>query len=296
MRKQNLLTLIIIILTTSACMSTERSYDPENREDFNYDKSKSFAMNVVDGSLDFHNGLIDANVAEDADITADALSKASDTYLGFINGGLGGALLGLFGSSYGEYPLNAGYGIYYVPISDRSIKSIDAAYEFVNNQIIKATESEYGIKYSYSIWTASHSYEMIYEGPYCTDLQAKIYPNGKKLYTERYMQKRNITELNQCVKSGYNNISLMKFTTTTPKGEKGNYAVMGIRAMGWYTNFKVVDKLDPNFYYLRPVSKINNAPFVYNDAKAWFFINPKSGIKDNITKQQLSNVFPKIIY
>ncbi|MCC4834539.1 hypothetical protein LMH66_17980 [Shewanella sp. 10N.7] len=292
--KSNNSILLVVSFCMVACVSTKRSYSPEESDDFIYDKSQSFAMNVVNGSLGFHNGIMDARIAENADIKADALSKTADTYMGLMSNGIGGALLGLLGSSHGEYPLNSGYGIYYVPIKDTSNQSIDESYNYVNSQIIKATETEYNIKYSHSIWTPGHSYEMIYEGSYCADLQSKIYPNGKKVYTEKYMSKRNITKINQCVRSGYNDISLMKFTTSTPKGQQGNYAVIGIKTMGWFSNLKITDQLDSNFYYIRPVSKINSAPFVYNDGKAWFFIKPESEVNESLSKDEVAKLFPKL--
>ncbi|MCL1092107.1 hypothetical protein L2744_21445 [Shewanella profunda] len=52
------ITLLASLLLVG-CASTEL-YKPQSDKDFVYDPANSFAMNVVDGSLGFHNGLTDA--------------------------------------------------------------------------------------------------------------------------------------------------------------------------------------------------------------------------------------------
>ncbi|QUN05852.1 hypothetical protein KDN34_17045 [Shewanella yunxiaonensis] len=266
--------LMLSLLTACASTST-LSYEPEESGDYKFDPDSSFAMNVVEGSLGFHNGLRDADAPKDADTSPTAINYAGNAYLGLMANGIGGALLGLLGTNSGEYPLDYGYGIYYVPVSDFSKASLDSAYAKVESDIIHAIEVGHSVKFSHKVNKPSGDVSLIFSGDKCTALKSDPRFNG--YFTEAYLKAHQITRIDQCELGGYKSFDLMRFSHTTPNKQNGNYAVIGIRHLGQYTSLRAMAQMNDNFYFFNPKNIINPAPFVLHNNLAWFFIDPVKG-------------------
>lgn len=265
----------LMLSLLAACASTELSYSPEESDGFKFDPDSSFAMNVVEGSLGFHNGLSDSEVSEDASSSPTAINYAGDAYLGLMSNGIGGALLGLLGSNYGSYPLNTGYGIFYVPVQDHSKASIAAAYEYVNQSIIHAVNKGENMSFSFKQRLADGHMSFIFEGDRC--LKSRTNPEYQRLYTQRYIDYMGLTKPNQCEAAGYYKLALMRFSQVTPDKQQGDFAVIGIQNIRSYTSFEAIENMGNNFYFFQPSSRTNPAPYVFHGDKAWFFITPVEG-------------------
>lgn len=140
--------LSITLLAASlliGCASTD-PYKPQSDEDFVYDPDKSFAMNVVDGSLGVHNGLTDAARPQDADTGPDAVSYTADAIIGFGNGGgLGGAFLSMLSTNQGNKPLHSYYGIVFYPITQKG--NVQNIFDSIEIELIAKVEQSRDLKF-----------------------------------------------------------------------------------------------------------------------------------------------------
>ena len=129
--------LLVLGMLTSmmiGCASTD-PYTAQSNDDFVYDSNMSFAMNVVDGSLGFHNGLRDTDAPKNSDTTPGALDYAADGIIGAaFGGGLGGGLLSMLGTNKANEPLHTYYGIVYYPIDKKG--NIQNVFDNIENDRI----------------------------------------------------------------------------------------------------------------------------------------------------------------
>lgn len=284
-------TIAAVSLMLGACASTsERSYEPAEKTDFVYDNSKSFAMNVVDGSLGFHTGLEDAEAAKGSSATAGVIDTLGASYLGFMANGFAGGLLGMMSGAGTNAPLDSGFGIYYVPVKAHDKANLDVAFSYIDQQIIKATESSYNVKFVKAPFVSHQGKKFVFSGEYCKDQRTKY----AKAYEMPQYKLYELTADDMCLQSGYSSVSLMKYATTTPDGKAGDYAVIGVRGLG-FTKFPELIKLEGDFYYFQPKQAgVVTIPFVYHNDKASFFVNPKTSAKSDVTVHELGEIYPKL--
>ncbi|GGB53215.1 hypothetical protein GCM10011607_12170 [Shewanella inventionis] len=101
------MTIGIVATLTLVCASTDPN-KAQSDDDFAYNPDMSFAMNVVTGSLGFHN----------SSKTSGALDYTSSGIIVSAFGvGMGDALLSILGTNQGNKPLHTYYGIVYYPIT-----------------------------------------------------------------------------------------------------------------------------------------------------------------------------------
>lgn len=263
----------VIFSLLSGCSSLwELSYTPKYKEGFKFDEDYSFAMNVVEGSVGEHGRVRDTILPEAADLNKSNTAVLADSYIGFLADGVGGALLGAFGGS-SSYPFNSGYGIFYIPVSDYSKESLDKAYNSVDQAIIKATSIVRGLDYSHTTRTPSGSLEFIFEGQFCYD-NRNIPINKERVYKPSYLKKYNITKENQCNTSGYFKLDLLRFSSITPDGKNGKFAVIGAVSLGRYTSTDVRVHIGGDFYFFSSGSS-SIAPHVIHGDRVWYFIKPQ---------------------
>ncbi|WP_144211825.1 hypothetical protein [Shewanella donghaensis] len=276
-----LTTTLIATSLLTGCASTD-PYTPESDKDFVYDNDMSFAMNVVDGSLGFHNGLRDANRPKDADTTAGTMDYIADGVIGFGGGGIGGAFLSMLGTNQGTAPLNRGLLISYVPSS-----SPQDAIKFAVKKINDKTSNELNSIYSHHISRGGHIYN-IFEGEGCKQKQLHY----SSLYTTEFNQKYSINNENQCIGNGYVSPYISKITSLTPNKHKGHFYVVVFPSIDLATPMNILTNLDDSFYYFQPKTRNLRFPFVYHNNEAWLFLADENNT--SITKDQLLKTNPNL--
>lgn len=291
MKKASILIIASLAMLSSACSITHTTYEPEHDEGFVYEDEKSFAMNVVDGSLNFHYGLRDANVEWESRVAPSGLDYAASGVLGFMWGGVAGGFLGLMSTNANDAPLNYAYGIGYIPVTEQSEIQMQKVIDKVNQDLIDATEKAYDVKFSHFV-KQGDEYRQFYSGNTCAEHQ-KLVP---QFYTEFHLKDKQITGNDQCQLSGHEGIRLYRYSTINPEGEKGLFAVVGINRLGVNTRFKTTEQLDKEYYIFQPANKLFGAPFVMTHDKLWFFTVPKKEMPKGgfFPKEQIRTVFPKL--
>jgi hypothetical protein len=284
--------LYISLLATAllmGCASTD-PYKPQSDKDFVYDPDKSFAMNVIDGSLGFHNGLTDANRPKDADTTPGAGSYAADAIIGFGNGGgLGGAFLSMLGTNISNAPLNHAYGIAYISVESFDQVNMDKALSSLENIVSVGASDTFNIKYTKKVKYKTFDL-YTYHGDECLRRQNMFQKDQVEL---------GISDPLDCVAAGHITPKLLAKTTTTPNGSAGKYLVFGLEKMSYQTFFRAaknipsVSKLG-EFYYFVPTSPTNAVPFVYFNQKAHLFIKPDGNNLSSISIENLEKISPKL--
>ncbi|MCU8056163.1 hypothetical protein L5L78_08110 [Shewanella sp. SM34] len=284
--------LYISLLATAllmGCASTD-PYKPQSDKDFVYDPAKSFAMNVIDGSLGFHNGLTDANRPKDADTTTGAGSYAADAIIGFGNGGgLGGAFLSMLGTNTGNAPLNHTYGIAYIPVESFEQVNMDKALSSLEKIVSIGASKTFDITYTKKV--KYKTFELYtYHGDECLRRQNMFKKDQEEL---------GITDPLDCVAAGHTSPTLLSKTTTTPNGSTGKYLVFGLEKMSYQTFFRAAINIPSlsefgEFYYFVPASPTNSLPFVYFNQKAHLFIKPDGNNLSSISIENLEKISPKL--
>lgn len=255
------------------CASTD-PYTPQSDEDFVYDEDYSFAMNVIDGSLGFHNGLRDARRPKDADSTPGVGSYAANGIIGAaFGGGLGGGLLGLLGTNTGNEPLHSYYGVVYFPVAQKG--NVQSVFDTIEQELIDAAESKREVffvgKSKYSKSTVLN-----FKGKGC-DIENEAWGFEKQ---------------DTCAFIHYLPPKLLKYASVNPRGEKGLYAVIGYEE--FYTAAYLSFDIDAKYYTFSPVLRNRTLfPFVVNDKKIYPFVKPnKNKDADYLTIEQLINIEP----
>ncbi|QIR16327.1 hypothetical protein [Shewanella aestuarii] len=276
---KNFKTLATTLFATSllaGCAATD-PYTPQSDKDFVYDNDYSFAMNVIDGSLGFHNGLRDANRPVDADTSPGAMDYLADGVIGFGGGGFGGAFLSMLGTNQGNAPLNKSFGLVYVPVKDKSKEEIEKAFAKIDSDIKDTILKHFDLKFDKILVKDSYKY-FYFNGTACVQYNFAI---GSK-------------EANpNCVFAGYKEKNLLKFSSTTPDKEIGLFAVIGLTEMSTGQFFNLYSSKEYFAFY--PKGFKSDIPFVIHQGKAHLFIKPKnSEDKTSITFNDLKKISPKV--
>lgn len=270
--------LSITLLATSlliGCASTD-PYKPQSDKDFVYDPDKSFAMNVVDGSLGFHNGLTDAARPQDADTTPGAGAYAADAIIGFGNGGgLGGAFLSMLSTNQGNEPLNTYYGVVFYPISQKG--NVQVIFDEIEQELIKE---------------AQNKRNMTFVNKSTKDGYILLTFSGENCKLDRELM--NLPPKTTCDFIHYTPPKLLRYATVNPRGETGMFAVVGYER--FYTGRALSLDLDEKYYVFSPVLRNRTKfPFVSNAQKIYPFIKPsKSSEITSISIEQLMHIDPWI--
>jgi hypothetical protein len=275
-RKKHLFVALCASVIIAGCASTD-PYSPQSDNDFKYDNDMSFAMNVIDGSLGFHNGLRDANRPSDADATPGTASYAADAILGFGNGGgLGGAFLSMLGTNQGNKPLHTYYGIVYYPVEAKG--NIQNVYDNIDSELINAAVSHRNLQY---IGTKANK-----------ENGSLISFKGEGCLADKAFFKLKATDI--CNYIHYENKSLLRYSKTTPDGKKGLFAVIGYE--GFYTGGFLSLNLDEKYYIFSPViRKRTKFPFVSHDKKIHLFIKPSDNkVTNPLNIEQIKQIDPWI--
>lgn len=295
MKLSKITTIAAVSLMLGACASTsERSYEPAETTDFVYDNSKSFAMNVVDGSLGFHKNLKDTDVPKGSSAAAGVIDTLGASYMGFMANGLGGGLLGMMSGAGNDAPLDEAYGIFYVPVSTRDKAGVVGAYDYVDQKISKSIATAFNMsgKGKY-IGGSDHSYIM--EGDWCT---TKRQNDRYNYYTPENLQKYGISATDQCLIHAYSSPIFLKYATATPDGSKGLFAVIGLPRFSTPLRSQIaaVDAIDDGFYLFQPQDRFFNIkiPFVLHKGNAWFFVKTNDDAKANVPTENLTKIYPKL--
>lgn len=268
--------LYISLLATAllmGCASTD-PYKPQSDKDFVYDPAKSFAMNVIDGSLGFHNGLTDANRPKDADTTPGAGSYAADAIIGFGNGGgLGGAFLSMLGTNQGNEPLHTYYGIVYYPVTERG--NVQAVFDKIDQELISEAQTKRNLVFKMKT-VESGSVKLTFSGENC-----KI---------DRELM--NLSPDTTCSFIHHGIPKLLKYATVNPQGESGLFAVIGYEK--FYLGRGLSLDLDGKYYVFSPVIRNRTKfPYVSNSQTIYPFIKPsKSSETTTLSIEQLMNIDP----
>ncbi len=260
MRFFNLKTVLATVIASSlltGCLSTS-PYKPQSNEGFEYNKDMSFAMNVMEGSLELHNGLRDAELPENADISLGADYVTADGIIGFINGGLGGSLLSMLGSNTANKPLHTYYSIVYYPIE--SNESVQQVFTKIEQELIDETIKYSGLEFVNKTLSKRGKTLLKFKGNACLERAKKV--------------TYDVTDT--CNYVHYNPPKLLKYTKSTPNGEKGNFAVVGFES--FYGADLLAFELDKKFYTFFPtlplIKDSPKFPFVAHAQKIHLFIKP----------------------
>ncbi|MGI2175200.1 hypothetical protein [Shewanella ulleungensis] len=255
MKKLNkkLLTISMVASLLVGCASTD-PYKAKSDDDFTYNPDMSFAMNVVDGSLGFHNGLRDADAPKNADMTPGALDYAADGIIGAaFGGGFGGAFLSMLGTNQGNKPLHSYYGIVYFPVSQKG--NVQSIYDNVESELIRVAISTRKLEFVKKEDDANNHVKLTFKGEDCTKHQSLM---GYKLDET-------------CSFIHYTKPQLLKYSTTTPTGKNGLYAVIGYETF-FTATFLALD-LDEKYYFFSPVIRNRTKfPFISNKGKIYPFV------------------------
>ena len=273
---KTLATTLIASSLLIGCAATD-PYTPLSDEDFVYNPKMSFAMNVVNGSLDLHTGLQDAKSPEGADASAGALDYAADGIIGAaLGGGLGGAFLSMLGTNQGNAPLNGDYVLVYYPVSQKG--NVQSVFDQIEQEWITTAESKRKLKF----------------------IKKNKIKNSKKTFLSfkgedcnTYTKLWGFKEADTCNFISFYPPKLIKYATVTPSGKKGLFAVVGYEnsAAETYLTFD----LDEKYYLFSSASKSRTKfPYVVHNNEVSFFIKPhhESGKNDSISIEQLMAIDP----
>jgi hypothetical protein len=280
MKKLNkkLLTISMVASLLVGCASTD-PYKAQSDDDFTYNPDMSFAMNVVDGSLGFHNGLRDADKPENSNLGSNGLDYAADAIIGSaFGGGVGGAFLSMLGENQANAPLNRTYGIAYIPINDKSKEEINRAFEKVDLDTKHTILNNFQLSFLKEVVDQKRNYKYFYfKGEPCLT------------YLKAIGDKSNDDE---CVFGGYAEKQLLSISTSTPDGKKGLFAVIGLPRMstGQFFNFYS----SPEYYVFYPRGFVSSFPFVIHNGKAYLFIKPNNQGESFLSINDLRKVNPKV--
>lgn len=279
MKSFTIKTLATTIITSSlliGCAATDPN-TPQSNNDFVYNPKMSFAMNVVDGSLDLHTGLQDAKVPEGADASAGALDYAADGIIGAaLGGGLGGAFLSMLGTNQGNAPLNGKYVLVYYPVSKKG--NVQSVFDQIEQEWITTAESKRELNFvkKHKIKNSKKTF-LSFKGEDCNT----------------YSQVWGFEESDTCNFISYYPPKLIKYATVTPSGEKGLFAVVGYENTFAATHLTL--DLDKKYYTFSPASKGRTKfPYVVHNNEVSFFVKPdyESGKNDSISIEQLMAIDP----
>ncbi|MGI2115666.1 hypothetical protein ACRN9G_18965 [Shewanella frigidimarina] len=270
-----LATTLFVTSLLAGCAATD-PYTPESDKDFIYDNDMSFAMNVIDGSLGFHNGLRDANRPVDADTSPGAMDYLADGVIGFGGGGgFGGAFLSMLGTNQGNAPLNTYYGLVYYPVETKSKEKIQEVFDKIDQEIIDSALKNRDLTFVKTSILDSGLKAHTFSGNSC-DVENALFDFEKS---------------DSCRFIHYKPATLLKYSTTTPSGEKGLFAVIGIE--NFYTGTYLSLDLDEKYYVFSPViSKRTKFPFVSNANKVHLFIKPNNDQESYLTIEGLKSIDP----
>ncbi|WP_445945828.1 hypothetical protein [Shewanella sp.] len=270
-----LATTLLATSLLAGCAATD-PYTPESDKDFIYDNDMSFAMNVIDGSLGFHNGLRDANRPVDADTSPGAMDYIADGVIGFgSGGGFGGAFLSMLGTNQGNAPLNTYYGLVYFPVATKSKENIQEVFDKIEQELIDVAIKYRDLEFVENTTLDSGLKAIKFSGNDC-DIQNKLFTRSK-------------TET--CNFIHFKPAKLLKYSTSTPSGEKGLFAVIGIEE--FYTSTYLSLDLDKKYYVFSPViSERTKFPFVSNANKVHLFIKPNNEQESYLTIEGLKSIDP----
>lgn len=265
--------LVLGILTSMiiGCASTD-PYTAQSNDDFVYDSNMSFAMNVVDGSLGFHNGLRDTDAPKNSDTTPGTLDYAADGIIGAaFGGGLGGGLLSMLGTNKANEPLHTYYGIVYYPIDKKG--NIQNVFDNIENELIETAQSTRKLSFVAKSVDQSGNIGLTFKGEDCKT--AKILMGLKVKETCDFIH--------------YTPPKLLKYATITPSGEKGLFAVIGYET--FFTATWLSLDLDEKYYVFSPVIRNRTQfPFVSNSQHIYLFLKGK-GIS-SISIDKLTEIDP----
>ncbi|MBB1390087.1 MULTISPECIES: hypothetical protein [unclassified Shewanella] len=273
--------LLVLGMLTSmmiGCASTD-PYTAQSNDDFVYDSNMSFAMNVVDGSLGFHNGLRDTDAPKNSDTTPGTLDYAADGIIGAaFGGGLGGGLLSMLGTNTADAPLNRVYGIAYMPISDTSKSEINRVFEKVDLDIKNTILNNFELSFLKTKVNKTNNYKYFYfKGEPCST------------YLKAIGDKSNDDE---CVFGGYAEKQLLNISTSTPDGKKGLFAVIGLSKMSTGQFYDFYSSTE--YYTFYPKGFESTFPFVTHNGKAYLFIKPSNQVESFMSINNLRKVNFKV--
>lgn len=293
MKKASVLLVAGLAMLGSACSVNNTTYTPTHDEGFVYNENKSFAFNVIDGSLGFHYGLMDAHVKSNADISSTGIDYAVLGTLGFMLDGVAGGVLGLFAATESTFPLDRSFGIAYVPVKEKSEAEITRVMEIINKDIVGATEKSSNVKYLHTVVEKQSGNGIVSSHVYTGDLCKKYHQDYPSYYDSRYYKEYRITSDNQCWLSKHTGLTTFRYSDVDPYGNKGLFAVMGIYE---FSSLPTAMMLDEKYFFFLPKTPSNRAPFVVANDKVWFFTIPNDVHKKGhyIYKKDLFKLFPKL--
>ncbi|QDF76059.1 MULTISPECIES: hypothetical protein [Shewanella] len=261
----------------TGCASTSEPYQPQSKKDFVYNDDMSFAMNVIDGSLGFHNGLRDATRPENSDTSPTSLDYAADGIIGAaFGGGLGGAFLSMLGTNQGNKPLHTYYGIVYYPISQGA--DVQGVFDAIEKELITA---------------AVTTRDLTFIGKSFEEGKTTLTFNGHQCELDRTIV--GLSKNKTCNFIHYVPPKLLRYATVTPHGETGHFAVIGYER--FYTGTSLSLDLDKKYYVFGPAFRARTKfPYVSNSQKIYPFIKPssKSGQVTSFSIEQIMNIDPWI--
>ncbi|WP_434949635.1 hypothetical protein ACRWQL_00605 (plasmid) [Shewanella sp. HL-SH4] len=278
-----LATTLFVTSLLAGCAATD-PYTPESDKDFIYDNDMSFAMNVIDGSLGFHNGLRDANRPVDADTSPGAMDYLADGVIGFGGGGgFGGAFLSMLGTNQGNAPLHTYYEIVYYPVESRSKENIKSAIDKIENELIAVALETRELDYVRTEINDKHARKVKFSGKSCEVYISNWKDRGFKMNDD-----------GTCDFMWYQAPKLLKFSDQAPNGSKGLFAVIGLERFFAATYLTL--ELDEKYYSFSPVMRGRTKfPFVSNGKKVHLFIKPnKEETQSYLTIEGLTNIDPWI--
>jgi hypothetical protein len=262
---KKLLALGLLTSMMIGCASTD-PYTPQSDDDFVYDSDMSFAINVVDGSLGLHNGLRDAYAPKNGDVTPGSLDYAADGIIGAaLGGGIGGGLLSILGANQGNKPLNSYYGIVYYPVNQKG--NIQGVFDKIENELIETAQSTRKLSFVTKSIDANGVIDLTFKGDDCEIAQSLM---GFKVK-------------DTCSFIHYTQPKLLKYSTNTPSGEQGLFAVIGYET--FYTATWLSLDLDKKYYVFSPVIRNRTQfPFVSNNQHIYLFLKGKGNSSISIDK------------
>lgn len=265
-------TMLVASSLLAGCASTDPS-KPQSNDDFVYDSNMSFAMNVVDGSLGFHKGLQDAKAPAGGDASVGALDYAADGIIGAaFGGGIGGAFLSMLGTNQGNAPLDSYYNIVYYPVKAKG--NIQAIYDSLEQEFIDTAVSSKGLKFvKKSFRESSKKYHLTFSGEAC----------------DKALAKWQFKPSETCSYIHYKAPSLLKYSTSTPDGKKGLFAVIGYEK--FFTHDYLSLDLDRKHFVFSPVIQNRTKfPFVSNSNVVHLFISPSNDSERNISSMSIETL------
>ncbi|MBB1268962.1 hypothetical protein [Shewanella sp. SR44-3] len=155
----------------------------------------------------------------------------ADGVIGFGGGGgFGGAFLSMLGTNQGNAPLNTYYGLVYYPVETKSKEKIQEVFDKIEQELIHVALENRDLRHISSSLTSDGKRTHTFTGGSC-DFQAELFNREKS---------------NSCDFIHHNPPKLLKYSTSTPSGEKGLFAVIGIEK--FYTATYLSLDLDKKYY------------------------------------------------